>query len=174
MIKDNLYDSLKNIFNPEGCDLVNIYEQNNTIVYGDAENPLLTSNKPLITYLEEAKLQKGKGNKYIEEITEGSLEYAYFYSTRYWIDVIINFYGDTSESQAMELIKLLNNNESGFIDNGLGILSYGGIVNLTELENAEFKNRFAISIKVDYTEVNQSSEQSYLVKQAEFELENKI
>lgn len=176
MIREELYDSLKAIFDPSDSGVVNIYEQNNPIVYGNDTNTSLTTDIPLITFLENPAQIKGKGDKYIEQVSEDPLEYKYFYSTRYWIDVIINFYGDedVAENMAIRLNELLNNNEDNFIDQGLGILNYGTIQNLTELENAEFKERFAISIKVDYTKINESSEESYLVKQTEFELDNKL
>jgi|GEM_PF-5432887 len=168
MINDNLFNSLDAIFDKS---LVNILEANQAFVYGNDKNPLETSNKPLITYLETAKKPIQRGDKYLEgnEI-DG---YKYFYKSRYWIDVIINFYGKDSELNAERLIEVLNNNEDYFIQNDLGVLGYEDIQNLTFLENAEYKDRFAISMKIDYNLTRESNETGYLVKRGELEVNSK-
>jgi hypothetical protein len=166
MINDNLYASLKSIYDPTDTGSVVILEANQAVVYGDEANPINTSNTPLITYLEETKQPMQKGDKFIEgNDIDG---YNYKYKTRYWIDTIINFYGIDAESNATRLLEVLNNNEDNFIDNDLGIISYGNIQNLTFLENGEYTDRFAISLKLDYNLIRESGSDAYLVKEANF------
>lgn len=166
MINDNLYLALKSIYNPNDSISINILEANQAFVYGNASNPLASSDTPLITYLEQAKNPIQRGDKFIEgNDVDG---YNYKYSTRYWIDVIINFYGVDSELNATRLLEVLSNNEDDFTQNDLGVLNYGDIQNLTFLENGEYKDRFAISLKIDYNLVRESEETAYLVKEGEF------
>ena len=159
MINNNLYDALVAIY---GTTDLQILEKNQTFVYGDTTGTPLDSSIPLITYFEEAKRPVQKGDKFIQgNDVDG---YNYLYNTRYFIDVRIDLFGEGAEDRAERLVEVLNNNEDYFIEQQLGILGYGAIENLTFLENAEYTNRFAISIKIDYT-LTREAETGYRVTQ---------
>lgn len=165
MISTELAKSLASIITD-----TDIYDYYQLFSYMKKDGTTYKIPKNIITYRENGNKIWGRGRKYLEETTLNVFKYKY--ETRYIVNTTIETVGTNALTNMNKIVRVINNNESNFITNSLGILSYETIKNLTNLENGSFKERYSIEINFLYTDIFTNSNADYLIKKAEFDLIN--
>lgn len=163
MIEKRLYRSINSIINDEDVDILEYLQ---LFTYNKTETSVKKA-RDLITYQELSKQIQSRGKNYLKEIAG---VFNRVFETVYHIQTRIETYGDNAEELMNKIIRVLNEDFDNFSINDLTILNYNNVVNLSDLENGKYKERFAVEVIFRYTDIFINNNSEDLIKEAEFNL----